>query len=52
MKISGVYILTLRSIKRMIVVVAATMPLMADTGPVGGYTWTDGINGEAAENMV
>jgi hypothetical protein len=34
------------------VAVAAAMPLMAVTEPVGGYTWTDGINGGSAKIVV
>ena len=31
---------------------AASLPLMADTETVGGYTWTYRINGGTAEIMV
>ena len=34
------------------VVVAAAMPLMAETETVGGYTWTECISGGTAENVV
>ena len=33
-------------------VVVAAMPLMTDTEMVGGYTWTDGIDGGKAANVV
>ena len=32
--------------------VAAAMPILAETETVGGYTWTDCIDGGKADNVV
>ena len=42
----------MRKLMTLAVALAAAMPLMAETEEVGGYAWTECIDGRKAENMV
>jgi hypothetical protein len=41
-----------KKLMMMVVAVAAALGAWAETETVGGYTWTQRINGDKAENLV